>query len=176
MAKFQFLLFDAGVIIHAHEIGIWEKLITKCRITVAQTVAEEEVLYWEDDNHNRHSIDLCASAEEKEIDCVEASVSQVDDFRRKFGVTYLERMDPGETESIAFLFTADKEWLFSTGDRFAYKVLAQVGLGGRGISLEEILEQVGLKHCVAYPYTKKFRQKCTLEGKQDWIMGMGLEQ
>jgi ACT domain-containing protein len=43
----------------------------------------------------------------------------------------------------------------------------------RGISLEEILQQVGLGRSMVWKYTKDFRTKYTKMGKQDGITGIG---
>ena len=174
MPMFRFLLFDTGVILQAHKVRVWESLTRKCRVTVARSVADE-ALYWEDED-GRHPIDLNASIKKGEIYCVEMSLSQVNSLREKFDATYLERMDPGETESIAFLVSSDERWLLASGDAFAYRILGQMGLGDRGISLEEILERVGLGRRVEYAHTKEFREKSTLRGQQENIMGRGLKK
>ena len=53
MPKFQFLLLDAGVIIYAYKIGIWDLLVEKCTITVSMTIVKE-VRFWEDEQGTQH--------------------------------------------------------------------------------------------------------------------------
>jgi hypothetical protein len=173
MPKFQFLLLDAGVIIYAYKIGIWDLLVEKCTITVSMTIVEE-VRYWEDGHGTQHPIDLRAMIENGQIKLVEVPLAIAEAFRNKFDPTYFDRMDPGETELLVYLVQSNDRWLITTGDQFCYKALAQLGHAESGISLEEILRAVGLSRNVERQYTEEFRKKCTREGQQDNIWGMGL--
>jgi hypothetical protein len=46
----------------------------------------------------------------------------------------------------------------------------------KGISLEEVLQKVGLGRSVAKQYTKQFRERYAKEGEQDSIRGRGLKK
>jgi hypothetical protein len=41
MKKFRFLLLDAGPIIKLFELGIWDRFIGKCEVTISRIVADE---------------------------------------------------------------------------------------------------------------------------------------
>jgi hypothetical protein len=172
MPKFQFLLLDAGIIIGAHELGVWDQLIHQCRITVTRTV-KEEADFWYDEHNVGHEIDLNRDVEAENIKCIDVPLSQVNNFCNEFGPTYLDRMDPGEAESLTHLFYSKEEWQIASADSHVFKVLGFLGLGERGISLEEILNQVGLGRAVHSKYSRMFREKYTTMGKQDGITGIG---
>ena len=57
MPKFRFLLLDAGIIIGAHELGVWDHLTQQCEVTVTGTV-KVEADFWYDERGEGHDIDL----------------------------------------------------------------------------------------------------------------------
>ncbi len=83
-------------------------------------------------------------------------------------------MDPGETDSLAFLYSQEKG-LICASDKIVFKSLGSLGLGEQGISLEEVLDKVGLSRQVESQLTKKFRLKYTLQGEQEGITGAALK-
>ena len=177
MPKFPFLLLDADVIIAAHEFGVWDKLVERCSITITRTVVEDEVRYWTDDKGMCHVIDLDKHIQEGKISCVDVPLSLVDKFCKKFGPAYLDQMDPGEAESLAFLYYSDEEWRIASGDGIVFRSLGCLALSEHGISLEEIIQKIGLTCDVSqkYQFTKKYRVNLTKKGEQEAIMGMGLK-
>lgn len=174
MPKFRFLLFDAGVIIGAFEFGVWSQLIQRCDITITRTVKDQEVYYWTDKQGVEHAIDLNDDVEAGRITCVDVPLAQVENFREKFAPSYLDRMDAGEADSLAYLFFSKEEWLIASTDSHVFKVLGCLHLGERGLSLEEILQKIGLGRVVEDKYSKGFKRKYTLWGEQDGIRDFGL--
>jgi hypothetical protein len=172
MPKFRLLLLDANVVIYAHELGIWHTLTDHCEITIAKTVAEQEVYFWRDQNDVRHEIDLAADIRDARVRCVEVPLSQIEAFRRKFGPIYLDAMDPGETESLAFLVNSTESWRICSSDAIVFRVLGSLGRGEQGISFEEVLSAVGLGRQVDGMYDKSFRQRYTSRGQQESITGV----
>ncbi len=172
MPKFRLLLLDANVIIYAHELGIWHLLTDHCEITITRTVAEQEVYYWRDQNDVRHEIDLAADIRDGRIHCIEVTLSQIDAFRNKFGPVYLDAMDPGETESLAFLISSTEPWRICSSDAIVFRVLGSLGRAEQGISFEEVLCAVGLGRDVDVMYDKAFRQRYTARGQQEGITGL----
>jgi hypothetical protein len=55
--KFRLLLFDANVVIEISRQGLWDQVIARCEIHLAQTVLDESQFY-DDDQGERHYIDL----------------------------------------------------------------------------------------------------------------------
>ena len=173
MPKFQLLLLDANIIITAHKLGIWSKLVERCSVTITRTV-ESEADHWQDEKGQFHSIDLSGDIEKGKISCVDVPLSQVGSFLQKFDPTYLDRMDPGETDSLAFLFHSKENWLIASADGIVFKILGCLGRPDQGISLEEITQKIGRTCKFDRQYTKKFRLSLTKQGQQDGITGRGL--
>ncbi len=177
MPRLKLLLLDACVVIGLHELGVWDNLLQLCDVTLTRTVAEDEVIFWDDESCQRHYIDQQKFQDDikaERVTCIDVPLNQIGAFRTKFDPSYLERLDPGEAESLAFLLSSEEEWLISSSDSIVFKVLGRLGLAERGISLEEILQQVGLGRHVHWKYTKEFRLKFTQQGQQDSITGTSL--
>jgi hypothetical protein len=172
MPKFRLLLLDANVIIYAHELGIWHLLTDRCEITVTRTVAEQEVYYWRDRDGGRHEIDLATDIQEGRVRCIEVPLARIDAFRERFSEVYLDAMDPGETESLAFLESSADPWRLCSSDAIVFRVLGSLGRAEQGISLEEVLSAVGLERQVDAMYDKTFRQRYTARGRQEAITGL----
>lgn len=175
MPKFRFLLLDAGIIIGAHELGVWDHLTQQCEVTVTGTV-KVEADFWYDEHGEGHDIDLDIDIEAGRLSCTDVPLAQVAAFSRRFGPSYLDRMDPGEAESLAYLYSSEEEWLIASADSHVFRVLGCLGCGDRGISLEEILRKIGFGRALEWKYTKEFRKRYTLMGERDGVTGLGLRE
>ena len=111
--------------------------------------------------------------------CVDVPSSQLSGFLDKFDPTYLDRLDAGESDSLAFFLNQldnGENWYISSSDAIVYTVLGRLHLSERGISLEEILYQIGRGRGLKKQYSKEFRIKATKKGEQDGIMDIGLQE
>ncbi len=176
MPKPKLLLLDANIIILAHELGVWGQLVEKCSITITKTVYEE-ALFWDDADGERHDITLGPGIENGKINCLEVEMPVLETFLSKFGALYLDKLDPGEADSLALLTSSSDVWTICSADAIVFRVLGCLNLGDQGLSFEEVLRQVGLSVSLdedCFHYTKDFRLKFTRRGQQEGIMGMGL--
>ncbi len=57
MKKFKLLLLDANVAIEISRQGLWDQMVARCDIHLAQTVLDEAQFY-DDQQGDRHYIDL----------------------------------------------------------------------------------------------------------------------
>jgi len=172
MKKFQFLLLDAGPIIKLFELGIWDVFITKCDVTISRIVAEEAQYA------SQECEDICinlGSYEEKNlIKIVDVELSKVKAFHEKFDLQYKVIIHPGEKETLAFLYNSSENWLVCSADHVVFRVLGLLGRSEQGISLEEILKQIGLSRELELIYTKKFREENTRIGRIYYIQNKGI--
>ena len=178
MAKLKLLLFDAVIVIGLHELDLWDKLIEVCDITLTRTVADDEVVHWYDNSGERIYIDVDkfqGDIKSGRIKCVDVPLAQIEAFRQRFSGDYLDRLDEGEAESLAFMLGSSDNWRISSADSIVFKVLGRLALGEQGISLEEILTKVGLSRYVEWKYSKAFRDKYTKYGENDDVTGSGLK-
>jgi len=172
MKKFQFLLLDAGPVIKLFELGIWDVFITKCDVTISRTVAAEAQyasLEFED-----ICINLDDYEEQELIEIFDVELTNVKDFHEKFDQQYKVSIHPGEKETLAFLYNSSENWRLCSSDGAVFRVLGLLQRGEQGISLEEVLKEIGLSRELKWPYTKKFRENYTLLGQIDSIQNKGL--
>ena len=170
MPKLKSLILDAGVVICLHEIGLWQQVVAGCDLYLSRIVAEKEVLFQksEQDEYG-YDIDLSLLINSGAITVFDVSVADLKSFRNQFDLLYLGDLDDGESESLAYLVKQSHEFLISSGDAIVYRVPGNLNRGEQGISLEEILQKLGLGRIVQNPYSKRFREQYTKQGQQDMI-------
>jgi hypothetical protein len=104
---------------------------------------------------------------------MELSVAKT--FYDKFDMQYKAIIHSGEKETLAFLCNSSENWLVCSADGAVFRVVGLLGRIEQGISLEEILEKIGLsRRNLEWKYTKKFREKYTRLGQVDSIQDKGL--
>ena len=173
MKRFQFLLLDAGPIIELFELGIWDKFINKCDVTICRTVADEAK--WASQERQDICIDLESYEREGRIRMVDVELTVINAFRDKFDPLYKAAIHDGEKETLAFLDSSPEGWLVCAADAAVFRVLGILGKAEQGVSLEEVLGQVGLGRSVEWKYSERFRRKYTSLGQADSIQGQGLQ-
>jgi hypothetical protein len=172
MRKFQFLLLDAGPIIRLFELGIWDNFIKKCNVTICRIVANEAK--WA----SGESEDVCINLEQYEkqglIKIIDVDLSVVKTFYDKFDLQYKESLHDGEKETLAFLCGSREDCKVCSADGAVFRTLGLLGKSEQGISLEEVLNKIGLSRNLEWEYTKRFREKYTHIGRADSIQDKGL--
>ena len=177
MKKFQFLLLDAGPIIKLFELDLWEEFIKNYDVTIVRTVAENEVVFFTKGEEKEYiDFGLGPWVEKDLIKIVDVGPLEVKNFYDKSNIRNKYDIHPGELESLAFLYgRISEDWKFCSSDGPAFAVLGFLEISDRGISLEEILLEMGrTKISLEWQYTKKFREKYTRVGQTDSIQGKGL--
>jgi len=174
MKKFQFLLLDAGPIIKLFELDIWDKFIKCCDVTISRIIAEDQALYIED---GTKQINLRLYEELVEI--IDVDVSVVKSFYDKYNLLGKYDIHDGEKETLAFLCSSPQKWHVCSADHVVFQVLGWLNKADQGISLEEIFKDTGLRPVSDWKnltpkdkywkYTKKFREKWTQKGQQDFV-------
>ena len=172
MKHFQFLLLDAGPIMKLFELGIWDSFIKHCDVTISQTVANEAK--YASQEFLDILIDIELYKEKGFIKIVDLDPSIVKTFYNKFDLQYKAIIHDGEKETLAFLCICSDDYRLCAADGAVFRVLGLLGKADKGISLEEILTQIGMWKKLEWQYTKKFREKYTLLGQADSIQDKGL--
>ncbi len=170
--KFRLLLLDANVVIQVFKLGRWNELVDRCDIWLAATVVQEAKFYT-DDNRDLHPIDLTSDVVGGRVSQFEVLPSEMSAFRNSFDPSYLEKLDDGETESLAFLVNSTEQYLICSADKIVYRVLGNLKRSEQGISLEEILQQIGLGIALPRQFTKAYRKECTAMGFDEGLGGLG---
>ena len=175
MPKLKLLILDAGVVIKLHTLGLWSKVVDKCDVHLSSIVADRESRFYRVAGDDWDlDIDLRADIASGSVTVFDSPAVAMSRFKSLFDTEYFVDLDDGEAESLAFLVDQREDYLISSGDAIVYKVLGNLNLTESGISLEEILQQIGLNSKMdEWQYTKKFREKFTAIGAQDMIQGRG---
>ena len=172
--KPRLVLLDANVIIEAHALGVWQKLIAWFELAVPSVVARQEAKYFVIQGH-RNPIQLGSLIAQNEIEELEADAIELSDLMNQFDCLFAESIDPGEQEALA-LMLADRcpEHQFCSADARPLQALAMLGMSDRGISFEELLNIMGQSRSVDDQFTKLFLQRQIKEGQRRRIQGEGL--
>jgi hypothetical protein len=174
--KFRLLLVDANIIIELFRLGVWEKFLLQCEVHLSKTVLKESHFY-EDANDQRQPIDLEPFRVSGQITVHDVDASRLIVLRDKLGPTILEKMDAGEAELLCVLDDAppNQSYRVCSADAVVYRYLGATTRTAQGISLEEILNAIGLTKKLEYQYRQTFREKYSQAGFQQGITGQALQ-
>lgn len=179
MPKLRLLILDAGVVIKLHEWNLWEQVIAKCDVHLSSIVAGHESKHHQVDGDDWvQDIDLRQAIQDRKISIFDVQPAEILAFKKRFDASYFCDLDDGEAESLAYIYNQRKlDFKISSGDAIVYKVLGNLNIAEQGISLEEILQQIGLSRRVnEFQYTKAFRDRMTTMGSTDRIQGRGWDR
>lgn len=172
MKRWSFLLLDANVIIALFKHGIWDQVVAGCDLHVAETVVGEAHFY-EDDAGARHDFDLGSYVASGRVKQFSVAVTDVTAFVNTFGADYMEKLDPGEAESLAHLERSSDEHLICSADAIVFRVLGNLDRGHQGVSLQEVLDKLGLSRRLPQQFTKAVRERWTGQGVAERLQGRG---
>ena len=172
MKKFRLLLLDANIVIEISRHGLWDSVIARCEVHLARTVVDEAQFFL-DDNGDKQPTDLTHHISERSITLFDLVPSDLAGLRAQFGPSYFEKLDPGETESLAYLLKQSDECRICSADKIVYRVLGNLHRSDQGVSLEEVLNQIGLGRKLGHESTREYRVRWTNKGFQEGMGGMG---
>lgn len=175
MGKLSCVLLDANIVIEAHELGVFDKLLDSVAITLPSIIIDREAKYFFDPLAKASAIALHPLLEKGRLHKIEATGEELLDLTNQFDRVFVERIDEGEAEALAVLMAERlPDHFFSTADAPAIRALALLGMSERGISLEMLLSAVGLTRRVEMQYTDAFFRRVLLEGQRMRVQGIGL--
>jgi len=99
MTLSSFLLLDANVVIYLFKCGVWTKLVQRVKLRIARTVMIEAHFY-ETDLGERVDFDLGEFERSGVIEVIDVGLPQLQAFVSQFDASYVEKLDPGEAESL----------------------------------------------------------------------------
>ena len=175
MKRFRLLLLDANVVIELFRCGAWDQAIDQCDIHLGRTVAQVEAHFYLTDDGQRHDFDLRTYEAAKRITVFDVAACELTAFRQQFDPVYFEKLDPGETESLAYLLNLPRhEGMLCSADKIVFRVLGSLRRGEQGISLEEVLRRVGLGRSLPRHFSQAYREYWTRKGFEEGVTGIGL--
>ena len=170
------MILDAGPIIGLHELGAWKTFLDRYEVVVPQLVLDDEALFHSKDAATGHSepIALAADVKTGRVLVAAASLTAISRVASRF--TDALELHDGELEALALL-TQDESYLrhvFCSADGAAIEGACMLGLTDRCLSLEGLLDMVGLGRKVPWRFTKEFTERHKREGGERAVSGFGL--
>jgi hypothetical protein len=150
----KYLLLDANVIIHACELGVWDKLVAHNEIMLAATIRRDETLYYYvPKTGEKVYLNLTSDSRIQELS---VETESVDRIRRSLPRSI--ELHEGELESLAILCAGSEKYKFCTADRAAIQALVLFDHAEQGLSFEKLLVGCGLTRKVDPEYSEaRFR-------------------
>jgi hypothetical protein len=175
MKKFRLLLLDANVVIVLCKLDLWDLVLEKCEILLARTVFESEAVFYEDEEEEKVYLNLEEDYKQGKLQVVDVPIAQVAAFLAPFKPLYLGELDPGEAESLAYLVNATEQHFFCSADKIVYRVLGALNREDQGLSLERLLQQIGLTAGkLGQEFSETYRLRWTRQGQQEAFLGQAL--
>ena len=175
MKRFPCLVLDANIVIFLFQHGLWNAVVERCELILSETVVDEAD-FFVDDKDVEHRIDLQPDIDAGRIRVISISASDIASFRGKFDPLYVQKLDDGETESLVFSLQEGEPCRLCSSDAIVFKVLSLMDRSEQGVSLEEVLQSIGLARQLSRQFTKAFREENRARGLQDRLAGMGLRR
>lgn len=175
MKRFPCLVLDANIVIQLFQLGLWDAVVERCELILADSVVDEADFFVDSKGVER-AIDLQPDVAAGRIRVIALTLTEITAFRSQFDPLYVQKLDPGETESLAYCLREGDPHRFCSSDAIAFKVLAVLDRSEQGLSLEEVLQAVGLARPLPRQFTKPFRDESRARGLQDRLAGIGLRK
>ncbi len=173
MKRFKCLLLDANVVIKLFELGLWDALVSQSEVHLSGIVAGEAD-YYEDSQGTRHDINLAPYLSSGRVQLFSHSATDLKKFRESFDPIYVEKLDAGETESLVHLLYGIEEGTYlCSADAIVFRVLGNLKLSERGVSLEELLGRFKWQRNLDPHFRREFRLRWSQEGLGDSMFGGG---
>lgn len=172
----RYFLLDAGPVIELHRLGLWSDVLQRCEIVVPEIIARREARYWLREDGSVPLIDVMSDADAGRVTLYECSPEDLHDTFALFDAVTRQSVDPGELHAL----TALRLWghghrpRFCSADRMAVVCLCLLGFADLGVSLEEILGDVGLGRQLDRQYRRLTLADWVAEGRERRMRGQGL--
>lgn len=111
-------------------LGVWEQTVDRCEVLLPDAVAQEVKYYSTGERQAR--IELESAFHSGSMRAVSVTLERLEEFRRRFRPTFLERLDPGEAEALAYLTLEEPEASISSADKIVWRTLGVLGMGEQG--------------------------------------------
>jgi len=175
MKRFPCLVLDANIIILLFQHKLWSQVVEHCELILPETVVDEAD-FFVDSLGVEHGIDLQPDILGGRIRVVSFTTTEIAAFREQFDPVYVQKLDDGETESLAYSLREGSPYRLCSSDAIVFKALAVFDRSEQGVSLEEVLQTIGLARQLPRQFTKVFREENRTRGLQDRLAGIGLKR
>lgn len=163
------LLCDAVVVVEAHELGVWQHIVDRHRVTLPRTVLEESRFYKDSRTGRREQLDLNPDVASGVIGILDAAIEELEAAAAGLDRVTIQVIDEGEMEALALLLCRRLPHRFCTGDLPAIRALCHLGLHDRGVSFERVLQEAGLTKPLKPHLTEETFRVHRDRGVAEWI-------
>jgi hypothetical protein len=167
------ILLDANAIIDLHKYSLWKQVIHACSAAITPII-KREVRFYIDGQGRKQQIDLHMDIQAKKIEEIVVSIEEFSSLEAILNNFFLQSIDAGEREVIAFLYHSQRkdEFLFCTADMLAIKCLGVLGLRYQGLSLQELFTKlhISINHLPSryiQAHSKEVFERMLIEGFQE---------
>jgi hypothetical protein len=176
MSRVKCFLFDADVIIAAHEARAWDSLVASCELHVSSIVVKEVKHF--NDHGVRREIDLRPQVASGAIVELSATAEEMGDFLALFDPMLKDMLHQGEIEGLTLmkLDRTPEDCRYCTGDGTACVTLGLIGAGDRAISLQEVCAAAGVTKPLASNFEKDYMRSRVQRGQRQRIQGLGFDK
>ena len=176
MSRVKCFLFDADVIIAAHEAHAWDSLVASCDLHVSSIVVEEAKFF--KDHGVKRAIDLRPQVDSGQIVELAATAEEMDDFLSQFDPMLKDMLHQGEIEGLTLmkLGRAPEDCCYCTGDGTACRTLGLIGASDRAISLQEACAAAGITKKLAPNFERDYMRARVQLGQRERIQGLGFDK
>lgn len=174
MRRYPCLVLDANIVIFLFTCNLWSSVVERCELILSETVVDEAD-YFVDDEGVEHRIDLQPDIDAARIRVFSTAAGEIAAFRRRFDPLYVQKLDDGETESLVYCLQEGDPFRLCSSDAIVFKVLSVMDRSEQGVSLEEVLQSVGLSRPLSRQFSKVFREQHRKRGFEDKLAGIGLK-
>ena len=174
MSKKLKLILDANAIIELFTLEIWDQFIELVDVTTSDSILNEVDFY-----KTKHGEII--PIDKQRLNRIVINNPEIEDLRNiveLFDDFFLQSIHEGERGIISFL-NANKyedDYKLCAGDGVVIKCLALLDMSERGISLESVLNQIGLTKHLRGHFRDQFFRDCLKIGVRERIQGVNLRR
>ncbi len=156
------LVIDTCVVLEAHRLGVWRSILNRCAVALPETVIGETIqVAREYDDFEQH---LETEARDGLFRQISLSAPDLAIVMRQCPA-FPGKIDAGEMECLAYILGDTLEAsLVCSSDAVVFRYLGWVQEVERGISLEEVLHQIGSDPRLSPKLSKRFRETWSKKG------------
>jgi len=158
----QLLVTDTCVVIEAHRHGVWQALLDQCHVVLPATVVDEAIQVARQFDEFRLRLEEEIEAGLVQSPSLDASSLQAV-LARCPG--FPGKIDPGELECLAFVLdNPDQSAVVCSSDAVVFRYLGWLQMSESAVSLEEVLDALGLSRPLPKRLSKAARVNWTQKG------------
>jgi hypothetical protein len=155
----KLVILDANVIIELFRLNLFSAVVGRYSIVVPTTI-KQECVFFVDQSGARVDINWETFISSSKVEEVSADALDFSNLGNIFIEDVFRGIDAGELEALAIINKSqDKAFLYCSGDLPSLKALGALGRGSQAISLEKLLQNIGITKTLKRHFTEKIKNQ-----------------